>query len=188
MEENYMKNVKKFILPGLSAALMLTAVILVACSTVNTSFNIGMHVEEVYKGIIWGTKEVEVTAIQGGGVHSFGPLDSAILPLLGWIFVLIGMLGLVAVTFFGDKLFKSDKMVKGVAIACGVLVIVGGIFQFFAIDSFAESAARFQHLSVDNVKEQLKAANATAPLCTAGGILAIIGGVVGVVPAFLPEK
>ena len=183
-----MKNVKKFILPGLSAALMLTAVILVACSTINTSFTDGMHVEQVYKGIIWGTKEVEVTAIQGGGVQSVGPYDPAILPLLGWIFVLIGMLGLVAVTFFGDKLFKSDKMVKGVAIACGVLVLVGGIFQFFAIDSFAASAAKYQNLPVEDVKKMLEAANATSPLCTAGGILAIIGGVSGAASPFLPVK
>lgn len=179
-----MKVLKKVVLPLVAAALMLVAVILVACASMKAHYTMGVEVNAVFSGALWGIKEVTISSIQGSGTQSVGPYGPAVLPLIGWILVLVGLIGLCV----GAFLVKDAKLSKCVVLCCALLVVVGGVFQFFALNSLASSFAKVDKVTVEKELELLKEMNASVPLCTVGGILAIVGGVIGAVPPFLPEK
>ena len=182
-----MKVLKRVVLPIVAATLMITAVILVACASMKTSVTMVFEVKSTFPGVIWGIKEYTSESIQGGGTYEVGPYGPAVLPLIGWILILVGLVVLCAEALLIGK-SKNDKMVKCLAICSAIFVITGGIFQLFALNSLADAFAKVDNISVEKELEMLGKMNAKVPLCTAGGILALVGGVVGVVPAFLPEK
>lgn len=179
-----MKLLKKWILPGAFALLALIAVILVAVASVQ-----GAHgtTTIVIKGITFGAYE---SVIADSGISMTTKLDfgPAIMPLLGWILILLGLLCGVCLAFFGEKLFKNTKLVKILLLVAAGLVLVGGVFQFFALSSFVHAGVRAHGGTYEDAMESLKQMNASVPLCIVGGILSILGAASLAVREFLPEK
>ena len=180
-----MKLLKKWILPGLFALLALVAIILVACASCKVTDH-GLTI--IAKGVVFGARESVIT----DGVHSesnplnYGP---SVLPLIGWILILVGLICGALVAFLGGKLFKNEKLAKILLLAAAGLVLVGGVFQFFALRSFAGVIAKeMGDVDAKEVFEDMKTAGYKIPLCTVGGVLGIVAALSLAVVPFLPEK
>lgn len=176
-----MKTLKKILLPMMFIALAATALILIALASFKGSMG-GLNA--TVKGITFGANKA-ITSY-GGMTHeqTFNGYPPAVLPLVGFILIAVGVIAGGAVAFFADKINAA----KIVLIAAAILVVVGGIFQFFALSSFAKATAKFYGTDYEDVLESFKNQNGRIPLCTVGGILGIVAGCTLTLRAFLQGK
>ena len=143
-----------------------------------------------YRGIIWGCRTVAFS--DGSSVTASGDdaLKAVGLPLVGAILALVAALGAAFVVLFGSKVFKNEKVSKIVLIACGGLLVLGGVFAFFTQAGFEKVLADEAGISVENLKKLWDAAGTkvSCGLPIVSGIFAILGGAAIVVSQFLPNK
>lgn len=135
---------------------------------------------------VWGSTEgrtyadgefVMAMALKGG-VYA--------LVLVGFILVLVGAIGAVLVALLVKKPFA-----KWIILCCGVLVLLGGVFQFFGGNAAYSAYAKYAGCSFDEAKAYFESQNAKCnpgPLGIILGILSILAGGAFGVAALLPEK
>ena len=176
-----MKTLKKVVLPLLFVALAATAMILVVFASFKANTMLG---ELTVKGITFGASEQVI--VSGGHTASdkLSGYDPSLMPLLGFIFIGVGLIA-AAVGLF---LVKDQKVAKVVVLGAAVLVLVGGVFQFFALQSFAKVTAKKSGSEYEDVLKSFKDNNGRVPLCTVGGVLGLVGGLVLACQALLPAK
>lgn len=146
--------------------------------------------------IVWGS--TKLIASLGGKTRTFpfydgfGVASSGVLalPFIGVLLALLSAIGACAVLF----LVKDAKVQKIALLVCGGLLLLGGVFQFFAGAMFPnqvankminagvipESNRELVHRMFSNMH-----ANAAVYLT---GIFGILGGAAIAVSQFLPEK
>ena len=135
---------------------------------------------------VWGATEgrtyvdgkFQIAMALDGGVSA--------LPILGFIFVLVGAIGAVLVAILVKKPFA-----KWIILWFGVLALLGGVFQFFGGQSAYAAYAKSLGTTVEKAKEYLASEGVKANPGALGVILGIlsilVGGAFGVA-ALLPEK
>lgn len=143
-----------------------------------------------FNGSVWGSFSL-ILSSQGTdlsntlNVHGLFPL-----PMIGFILLLVGTLAALC----GGLLVKDEKIKKIVLLSCAVLVLTGGVFQFFNSENFyyafqATFAEDFP--TVERVKELFAESGAKVTggaLCIISGIFSIISACgIGLVP-FIKDK
>ena len=176
-----MKTLKKVVLPLLFVALAATAMILVVFASLKFSNAIS---DVTVKGITFGAYEQAVTIGGHTEISKLKDYDPSLMPLLGFIFIGVGLI----VAALGLFLIKDEKSAKIVVLVAAGLVLVGGVFQFFALQSFARVTAKVFDQKYEDVLKNFKDNNAKITLCTVGGILGIAASLVLAIRAFLPKK
>ena len=176
-----MKTLKKVVLPLLFVALAATAMILVVFASLKFSNALS---DVTVKGITFGAYEQVVKTGGTSVVTELKDYDPSLMPLLGFIFIGVGLI----VAAVGLFLLKDEKSAKIVVLVAAVLVLVGGVFQFFALQSFARVTAKVFDQKYEDVLKNFKDNNAKITLCTVGGILGIAASLVLAIRAFLPKK
>ena len=179
-----MLKLKKWVLPAVFGVLGVAAIVLVALASMNASVG---GVDSSYKGIVFGCKKI-VAIYNGSPVETEVDYGPAVLPLVGWILIVVGVVCGLCVAFLGKKFIKNPKVERIVGLCAALLALVGGVFQFFALRSFAGVLAKEMGAEVEDIMTLFKNANAAVPLCTVGGILGIVGACALAVREFLPEK
>ena len=176
-----MKTLKKVVLPLLFVALAATAMILVVFASLKFSNALS---DVTVKGITFGAYEQVVKTGGTSVVTELKDYDPSLMPLLGFIFIGVGLV----VAALGLFLIKDEKSAKIVVLVAAGLVLVGGVFQFFALQSFARVTAKVFDQKYEDVLKNFKDNNAKITLCTVGGILGIAASLVLAIRAFLPKK
>lgn len=115
------------------------------------------------------------TTTYGGGIISFSSkIDLAWTALLAWIFVLLAMLILICGVILPLLKVKALEKFAGLLNVCAViLLVVAGIFMFVTAPAF------FTANGFDNVPNKC----ALGPGWVIGGIIAIVAGVIAILPA-----
>ena len=161
------------------------------------SFNIELmgYPAEV-KGFVFGGSAVVVEGQEYTVKDLLGAQPGILVaPFLGGLFMVLGAIGACVVGLFVKKPFA-----KFIVLGCAVLVLAGGIMQFFPVESFSASYSRayakeagitdeaeIQQL-INQMTESLKQLGAKAPLSIVGGVLGCVGAVATGVSAFLGKK
>lgn len=130
-----------------------------------------------YLHIIWGSDIVRNNA--NGQTAALDPkLGGAGLAIAGAFLALVGGLCALCLSFFGEKLFKDAKVLRIVMFVAAGLLVLGGIFTFFAVEGFYGAMAKEMGVTVDQFKKQLADSNTTVKcgLPIVSGILGIVGG------------
>ena len=112
------------------------------------------------------------------------------LPLIGVILTLVSAAAAVVVAL----IIKDEKVVKIALLACGVLAVTGGVFQFFVGETALRTFVKLEAGSLDQlewVREMIKKIGGkyyTGALGVVDAILAVLAGCALAVAPFLPEK
>ncbi len=177
-----MKTLRKVVLPLLFVALAATAMILVALAQFKS--NLGGGISVTVKGITFGANQS--IASNGSTTHTttLEGYKPSVMPLLGFIFIGVGVIAAA----LGMFLFKNEKVAKLVVLCAAVFVLVGGVFQFFALQSFARVTAEKTGADYEDVIKMFKEQDGKIPLCTVGGVLGIVASLVLAARALLPAK
>ena len=140
----------------------------------------------VFDNSIWGAKEIH--AYQDGQVvTSFaGKGGIAALPLIGFILLLVGVLGGALVAFLVNKPYA-----KWIILGCGALAVLGGVFQFFGGEACYSAYAAYDNITIEESKTWFQSFDAKVGPGALGIVLAILSILVGggfVASQFVPEK
>ena len=188
-----MDKVRK-IMPYAGAVLALAAIILVCCANIRVVS--GANNYFTLNGYAFGVKTVTnhlgpyVTEAEVPGELAGG---AAILPLIGFILMIIGTVCVVTLSLVGDKIIPSANLRKIILISAAGLVLVGAIFEFFAVRSYAAAVARnYREAGLEtttaDILSLLKGFGKTsAPLGVTAGILGLVGALAMGVPQLFPE-
>lgn len=140
--------------------------------------------------IIWGSRTTKnwdgssYTASANDAEKALG------LPIVGAIFALLVAGGLVLVLLLGEKLFKDEKIRKIVLFALAGLLVLAGIFTFFAQLQFETNIAKEANMTLKEYHDFMKDMNwkASCGLPIVSGILAMLGGAAVAASQFIPDK
>ena len=134
---------------------------------------------------VWGCNEAIV-----GGHKEVLPNKAGVSAILatGSLFILIGAIGAAVVGFFLKK-----PWAKWVVVGLAALVLVGGVFQFFYVRSFANAMgklapAEYQKQAAEEYFKMFKSGNPTSAGVIVEAILGILAGCALGAAALLPEK
>ena len=156
---------------------------------------LNLGVEAEIKSFIYGAKtlvaEGEEYAVKD--VLGYEPVI-AIVPFIGALLMVVGAVAACVVGLLVKKPFA-----KWIVLACGVVVLAGGIMQFFPVEAFTQSyvdgiikadpsAADYRQELIDEMLEQLKAMEASSPMAIVCGVLGCVGGAAAGASAFLGKK
>ena len=151
-----------------------------------------------YLHILWGcdkgTAAGKVVPISDMGMFSADKLKPMGLPLAGLIMMVVATIGAILVALFVKKSFA-----KYVVAGLGLVILAGGIMQFWPVESFArayvhsfEGIEEVSKSTIDYAIEQhillFKEMNAHAPIAVVMGVFGCLSGVAVVASQFLPEK
>ena len=147
---------------------------------------------EQFNNFIWGSR---TELAYDGSSHTSAPADamkSAALPIVGAIFAILAAVCLCVMIFAGEKIFKNEKVRMIVIIAAGGLMVLGGIFTFFARLGFEQQnfVDGTLYKTVQDYRNALANAKVTisCALPIVSGILAILGGGAAIASQFIPDK
>lgn len=140
-----------------------------------------------YQHIVWGCDEVlnnatgKVTKLSAEG--KFGASGLAV---VGTIIVLIGGIGAVVVAL----VLKDEKIRKICLFVAAGLLVLGGIFSFFAIEGFYSEYAKQWGMTVEQLKKNIQNTNSEirCALPIISGILAILAGGLVCASQFIADK
>ncbi len=144
----------------------------------------------IFYGSVWGASKVDVLLDGGRTISQTIPSAKRgmfALPLIGFILLLVGALGLIVPTF----ILKDEKMKKICYFVCAGMMVVGGVFQFFNAENFYYAYAKVEGISVADVKKFFVDAGYEASggaLCVISGIFSILAGAGVVVSQFIKDK
>lgn len=138
-------------------------------------------------GSVWGAYQSATTA-QGVTVTAEIPSEYRAcfpLPMIGFILLLVGTLAALCV----GLLVKNEKIKKIALICSAVLVLTGGIFQFFNAENFYYAFAKPNGMTVEQAKQLFADVKpTTGALCIISGIFSIISACgIALVP-FIKDK
>lgn len=175
-----MKTLRKVVLPLLFVALAVAAMLLVVFAQYKEVYG---GVTTVIKGVTFGATE-QITTIGSTTISTkIEDCKPAIMPLIGFILMGLGLVAGVLAIFI-----KDEKVAKVVALFAALFVLVGGVFQFFALSSLARAMADKTGGKYEDYMEHAKEAGGKIVLCTVGGILGIVASLVLAARALLPAK
>lgn len=146
-----------------------------------------------YQSVIWGSGRINYSDGSASILANDNRYPALVLPLIGAILVILSAICLCAVAFAGDKLVKDKKMRMIIVLVAGGLLVLGGVFMFFAPGQFVKAYATKNDISVENVDAAWKTAllsstiSKSCALPVVSGILAILGGGAAVVSQFVKE-
>ena len=145
---------------------------------------------EEYRTFIWGCRTVGFSSGASVTMPAEDALKAVALPLVGAILALVAALGAAFVVLFGDKLLKNEKVSKICLIVCGGLLVLGGVFTFFAQEGLISIVADEMGITAENLKKgwDVAGTKVSCGLPIVSGILGVLGGGAIVVSQFLPEK
>ena len=169
----------------------------------DVAYDLGGGYAMEYKGVIYGCSKLvyagqEFTIAEftegvfGIRVEKYGLM---VVPFIGALLMVVGAVAACVVGLLVKKPFA-----KWIVLACGVVVLAGGIMQFFPLEAFADAEVRAVYgaagvtdeeaikEAVQNDLEALKEAGAKCTLAIVSGILACVGGVAAGASAFLGKK
>lgn len=113
---------------------------------------------------------------------------AAVLPLIGAILVLVGVLCAVVVGFFGDKFLKDAKVRKVLLLVAAAFVLLGGVFLFFIKGANASAwAAKSGGTKEDYLSVWSHGKYEAAGIIIAG-VLAVLGGLSICASQFVKSK
>ena len=146
--------------------------------------------------IVWGSTKLFITSsgqtITFSFYDGFGVANSGILalPFIGVLLALLSAIGACVVLF----IVKDAKVQKIALLVCGGLLLLGGVFQFFAGAMFPNQVAN-KMINAGVIPESNRElvyrmfanmhANAAVYLT---GVFGVLGGAAIAVSQFLPEK
>ena len=184
-----------------NAVLCFAATLVLAAFIMSFFVSLDATVEGVkgsYKHILWGCDKAvangRTTPISDMGTFSADKLKAMGLPLAGVIMMVIATIGAILVALLVKKPFA-----KYVVAGLGLVILAGGIMQFWPVESFARSyvysfkgVEEASKANIDYAIEQhialFKQLNAHAPLAVVMGVFGCLSGVAISVSGFLPEK
>ena len=144
-----------------------------------------------FKGIIWGVSRVNYSDGSAQILAKDDRMGASVLALIGAILVLLGGLCACVLAFFGDK-FLSEQVKKFAILGCAFLLVLGGVFTFFAEGGFYQAYANKigGGATADDVKKMLTFGGSTVScaLPIISGILAILAGGAAAASQFVPDK
>ena len=145
------------------------------------------------KNIVWGCNLFVADGHAEVPPYKFGP---SVLTMIGFILILVGILGAAAVGLFLQKPFA-----KWIVVACAAVALVGSVFTFIFVGPFAraftdamvkstgmELTPEQYNQLLEQVKGQFESGNPSCPGCIVAGILGIIAAGAAGASQFLPEK
>ena len=148
------------------------------------------HWEQV-NTFIWGAR---TTVYYDGSSHTAAPADAAkavALPIVGAILAVLAGICLCVMVFAGEKLIKDQKMRMIIILCAAGLLVLSGIFMFFARYGFENKNMVDGSLykTVKDYRDAMKQMNVkiSCALPVVSGILAILGGGAAVVSQFVKE-
>lgn len=173
----------------LCSAAIFALVAFILSLTANVKYVTDDGYGEQFFNFIWGPKKL---AEFGGGAFveapvpaEYLPMPVAALPLVGALLVILGAVAAVVVGLLVKKPFA-----KWIVLACGAVVILGGVFYFFFRHGAVAQIAKAMEMTEAKAQEQLaliglkiKSAGAVV-----GGIFGILAGGSLVGAALVPEK
>ena len=148
--------------------------------------------------ILWGcdkgTADGVVMPISKLGYFSSDRLKAMGLPLAGLIMMVVGTAGAIVVALLVKKPFA-----KYIVAGLGLVVLAGGIMQFWPLQSFARAYVMSLKGLEEVTKAQIESAieahvalfkqmNAHAPLAVVMGIFGCLSGIGVAISQFLPKK
>ena len=178
-----------------AAALVLAALIMSFFVSLNATF---MGQTGSYKHILWGCDkailEGQEVPVSEMGTYTDKTIKAMALPLAGLIMMVVAAVGAVLVALFVKKPFA-----KYVVAGLGLVILAGGIMQFWPIESFSRASVLsmkgIEGASKEEIKEAVefytkmfKEAGANAPVAIVMGVLGCLSGVAVAASQFLPEK
>ncbi|MBO6280873.1 MAG: hypothetical protein J6M95_04800 [Bacilli bacterium] len=113
-----------------------------------------------YKGIIWGVARINYSDGSADILAQADRIGASVLALIGSILVILGGICAVVLALVGNK-FLNDKLLKIFLIVCGGLIVLGGIFTFFAEGGHYAAGAQKAGVSVDDYKSLLTIGGST---------------------------
>ena len=145
------------------------------------------------KNIVWGCNQFVSEGHVDVPPYKIGP---SVLTMIGFILILVGILGAAAV-----GLFLQKPWAKWVVVACAVVALAGSVMTFIYIGPFARAYvdAMFKadgshptqeqyNYFLEQFKQMIKDGDPSCPGCIIAGILGIIAAGAAGVSQFLPEK
>ena len=128
-----------------------------------------------YLNFIWGATRMRDNA--NGAVDTIPAevqLGAMALPLVGAILALVAGLGALVVNF----VVKDAKLRRICMFVCGGLLVLGGVFTFFAETSYLSAAAKRAGITLEQYKQYLQSSHVAIKcgLPIVSGILAVVGG------------
>ena len=139
---------------------------------------------------IWGSR---TTLNWDGSSHTVAAKDAEKalgLPIVGAILALLASAGLVVVVLLGDKLFKDEKLRKIVLFVLAGLLVLAGVFTFFAQMQFETNQAKEANMTLKEYRDLMKDMNmkVSCGLPIVSGILAVLGGGAVTASQFIQDK
>ena len=145
------------------------------------------------KNIVWGCNLFVANGHGEVPPYKIGP---SVLTMIGFILILVGILGAAAV-----GLFLQKPWAKWIVVACAAVALVGSVFTFIYVGPFARAFTdamfksqglhptqeQYNHM-FEQVKEMFKNGDPSCPGCVVAGILGIIAAGAAGASQFLPEK
>ena len=151
-------------------------------------FNSGHSMTTIMKGAVW--HPTAVLRYSDGAYTDTRVVNNPsifALPLVGFILVLLAGIGAVVTAL----VVKDKKVSKIVLVACGLLAVTGGVFEFFVGQTYIRTSASDSGMTIEQAKQMIAALGikiTTGPLGIVTGILSILAGLMVAVSPFLPEK
>ena len=179
-------TLKNIVLCGAALLALIVFFLSFAVQARVTGVNLGNRMLIIFDNSVWGaTKgryyidgEFAMNMALKGGVYA--------LVLVGFILVLVGAIGAVLVGLLVKKPFA-----KWIVLCFAVLVLVGGVFQFFGGNAAYTAYAKYAGCTFEQAKNYFESTNAKCnpgPLGIVLAILSILAGAGIGVSALLPEK
>ncbi len=135
--------------------------------------------------ILGGTKSVLYSNVVFGNGTDYG---AAVLPLIGAILIIVGVLCAVVVGFFGDKFLKDAKVRKVLLIIAAAFVLLGGVFLFFIKGSNAAAWAAKSGGTKEDYLSLWSHGKYEAAGIIIAGVLAALGGLSICASQFVKSK
>ena len=135
----------------------------------------------------WGG---ESDVLYQGAVFGSGSRGAAVLPLIGAILIMVGLVCALVIALFGDRFLKDEKIRMIALLVAAGLIVLGGVFLFFIKDGLAE--ARAKEIGYNTTKADVLSTWSHGTFEAAGivigGVLAVLGGLSICCSQFVKDK
>lgn len=184
---------KKFLsIKNLSICLAVLCLLLVFAFSFVTEFHVYNSVSNhSYLNIIWGCDAIKDNT--DGTISRFSPgneISASVFGLIGTAVALISGIFTIVFALAGKRMFKNERDLKIAMFVMGGLVIVGGVFSFFALEGFFISYSKLLGTTVEDMKDLFKQSGAvmSCPFQIVNGVLGVAAGGLVIGSQFMPEK
>ena len=145
----------------------------------------GNGISAMFYNFIWGPKRFSEMGHEAPIPAELLPMPVATLPLVGALLVIVGAVAAVVIGLLVKKPFA-----KWIVLACGALVLLGGVFFFLFKSGVTAQFAKIMGMTIEEAKQFIETDGIkfSSTGAVIGGILGILAGGLCVTSALLPEK